>query len=150
MILTKVAIQHKETGFYLPEPHGAMGRGGSFVEPAQNCPLTPFRLFDTLHGAKCFFAAWLKGHHVCRRTEYDGEYDERIDIIPQSHRKREEFEFVTVHLIPQDRLIGYIDEIDGRKMRIAAREGESNAFSPEVTTRESGLNIIPIFMGDFP
>lgn len=101
------AIKHKPTGFYLPEPLGRMGRGGSHTEPV-DCSgdnENP-RLFVTKLGASRALSAWLQGKFNAERTwESDGEgfgggyyVDDLPSVTPQPHRKKEEMEVVEFHL----------------------------------------------------
>ena len=95
------AVQHVPSGLYLPAANGRNGRGGSHVEPSDERP----RLFPTERGAKNYLASWLKGKYVADRGEYtggpdwDSEFYERIELIPQPHRKREEMAVVSLVLV---------------------------------------------------
>lgn len=91
------AIRHKPTGFYLPEPLGRLGRGGSHVEPtADQRP----RLFPTKRGAVLALGAWLKGkvHHSSGYDSFSQEHYESTHLEPVPSRKREEMEIVEVEL----------------------------------------------------
>lgn len=101
------AIMHKPTGFYLPEPAGREGRGGSHVEPV-DCSgdkANP-RLFQTERGAKSALGQWLRGKHMCSRghtipspDEMYGEYYEETEVVHQPHRKRDEMIVIPFQLV---------------------------------------------------
>ena len=72
--LTFYAIRHKPTGFYLPEPGGRLGRGGSHVNPTDPT-IQPPRIWHNRLGARNALSMWLKGKFVASRgQDYDGEY----------------------------------------------------------------------------
>ena len=100
------AIKHKPSGFYLPEPLGRMGRGGSHTEPV-DCSGNKEnpRLFPTKLGASRALSAWLQGKFNAEReweseNEYGGGYyvSALPSVTPQPHRKKEEMEVVEFHL----------------------------------------------------
>lgn len=100
------AILHKPTGFYLPEPTGREGRGGSHTEPV-NCigDVANPRLFTTERSASNALTQWLRGKHF-RYTETEGSYEEGyyevdgpLEVAHQPHRKREEMEIVPFFLV---------------------------------------------------
>jgi hypothetical protein len=95
-------IRHKPTGYYLPEPTGFGGRGGSHTEPADPEVTRP-RLFRSRRAATNALGQWLRGKHVrwfCV-DQFTGEYDEGVDIKPVSSRKAEDMEIAesTLNLI---------------------------------------------------
>jgi len=90
-------IRHIPTGNILPCAFGRLDRGGSHVEPASIKEELP-RLFSEKRYARGWLTVWLKGKHVKHSSySYDGEYDECIEIIPQPHRKREEYEIAPIY-----------------------------------------------------
>ena len=94
-------IKHKPTGYYLAEPRGRCGRGGSHVEP--NPDSEKARICRSLGSAKSVLGAWLKGKWVAHRSNYtsiDGEYDfdESFSIIPVPDRIRQDMEIVEVEV----------------------------------------------------
>ncbi len=100
------AIKHIPTGFYLPEPKGIRGRGGSFTEPV-DCSgdeQNP-RLFKTERSAKNALVQWLRGHHE-GITEYEEGYRYSIgaDVVHQPHRIKEDMEVVKFNLKEEDYL----------------------------------------------
>ncbi|MDR3436385.1 hypothetical protein [Telmatospirillum sp.] len=102
-MITLYAIQHKPTGFFLPEPGGRMGRGGSHVEPTDPDIKVP-RTFPTKRGAQNALAMWLKGKFVASRgvsEDHEGnrDYYENLEVIPQPNRKREEMAVVPMQLV---------------------------------------------------
>lgn len=104
------AIRQISTGFYLPEPTGRMGRGGSHTEPvdcSQNGP-NP-RLFKTALSAQRALTAWLKGKHVANMEwesegwEYPSYRVQNGTIINhQPERKKEDMQIVRFELIALD------------------------------------------------
>ena len=90
--LTFYAIRHKPTGFYLPEPGGRLGRGGSHVNPTDPT-IQPPRIWHNRLGARNALSMWLKGKFVASRgQDYDGEYWEDLSVIPAPERKAEDME----------------------------------------------------------
>lgn len=97
------AIRHKPSGFYLPQPNGFAGRGGSFTEPV-DCSGTTInpRLFKSKIGARNALTQWLRGKHF-PQYDYDDNGCRYIiggDPLPQPHRKKEEMEIVEFALVP--------------------------------------------------
>ena len=65
---TYFAIQHKQTGYLMPEKGGKRARGGyTYDEPT---PLYPPRLFNTPQAAQMALTWWLKGA-AYTHIEYD-------------------------------------------------------------------------------
>lgn len=98
------AIRHIPTGFFLPEPKGAMGRGGSWTEPTDPNKEDP-RLFRSERSANSALTQWLRGKHkAIMGWDIDdcggaiAEYQEGVDVIPVPGRKRDEMEIVPVYL----------------------------------------------------
>ena len=104
------AIRQISTGFYLPEPVGRMGRGGSHVEPVDCSQDGPNpRLFKTELSAQRALTAWLMGKHEANmQLESEGwEYlsywvQVGTNIIPQPERKKEDMQIVRFELIELD------------------------------------------------
>ena len=95
------AIQHVPTGFYLPNPKGYSGRGGSFVEIADPNLVQP-RLFISEYAAKRALGAWLRGKHEGKHDWDEGyKYTIGYTIVPVPNRKREEMAVVEIVLQPQ-------------------------------------------------
>ena len=100
------AILYVPTGFFLSEPVGRYGRGGSHVEPVNCSGNEPNpRLFQTERSAKAALTQWLRGKHMCSRgyhtagiDEMCGEYFEETEIVPQPHRKRNEMLVIPFNL----------------------------------------------------
>ena len=95
--LTKYAIRHVPTGFYLPEPKGRAGRGGSHLEPADPKKHHP-RLCHTERQAKIVLTVWLQGKVHCYRYGNEYDFSEDIEVKPVASRKREDMEIVPVTL----------------------------------------------------
>lgn len=95
-------IKHKPTGYYLPEPVGRMGRGGSHTEPDPDS--NNARIFRTPRAAKNALTAWLRGKVVAHRgmssggPDFYAEYYEDLELVPVPSRKREEMEIVELEL----------------------------------------------------
>lgn len=104
-VVKRWAIRRKSDGYYIPQPAGRNGRGGSHVEPID--PETSWenvRLFHTEPAAKIALNAWLKGQWVASRgTSYDWysgdpEYYEETSIHPVPTRDAEDMEVVPVEV----------------------------------------------------
>lgn len=98
MIIKYYFIRHKPTGYFLPEPAGRMGRGGSWVEPCNPGDKIP-RLFHTKLSAQRALSSWLRGrvHHssgVYHDWEGAPDYWEENSIEKVSSRKRDEMEII--------------------------------------------------------
>jgi hypothetical protein len=101
---TLYAIRQKSTGYYLPEPTGRAGRGGSHTEPVpESC--NNVRLFSSSLSAKRALTSWLQGKFVnvigYEPEEWGGNvrpYVEGIEIQPQPHRVKEDMEIVSIQL----------------------------------------------------
>lgn len=101
------AIRHKPSGFYLPEPEGYGGRGGSFVKPVDCSGDGPNpRIFKHMRSAKAALNQWLRGeHHGITEgdwNEWTGEYYSYTvgaDIVPQLDRIRTDMEIVAFNLM---------------------------------------------------
>ena len=92
----KFAIRHIPTGYYLPEPKGRYGRGGSWVKPVDANYELP-RLFNTLRGAKIALTAYCKGEHDGDYEDVDGLYwCIGYNIVPHTQRVRADFEIVQI------------------------------------------------------
>lgn len=107
-VVTFWVIRHKPTGGYLPQPHGRMGRGGSWVEPVLYDPDnwdTEPRLCTSKRSATGVLTQWLRGkvHHSSGSYEdhYSGgvEYYEENEIEYVPSRIREDMEIVSLHLV---------------------------------------------------
>ena len=102
--ITLWAIRRKSDGYYIPNPLGRNGRGGSFVEPVQPDALANIRLFHIERAAKIALKAWLQGHWVTSRgqsTDYFSggtEYYEDTNIVPVEGRNADNMEVVEVTL----------------------------------------------------
>lgn len=100
------AIRHKPTGFFLPNPKGKGGNGGSFVEPVDGNEEVP-RLFHKKQSAKAALTAWLRGHHYATWGYDDGDgfswgsgqYVEDISVKPVPGRNKEDMEIVAFQLV---------------------------------------------------
>lgn len=93
--ITLFLIRHNPTGFYLPEPAGRMGRGGSHIEPVNPTAERP-RIFPSKLSASRALSQWLRGKHH-RKWDHDwetGHVEDRVIIEPIPSRKREEMEIV--------------------------------------------------------
>lgn len=111
------AIKHKPTGFYLPEPKGKMGRGGSYLEPISPDVERP-RLFSTERAAKNALIQWVRGKH---KGIYEWEYDETFgrsyqitagtEVIPVPDRIKEDMEVVPIFLCTQEISNGTTTEV---------------------------------------
>uniref|UniRef100_UPI0032195AA1 hypothetical protein n=1 Tax=Chryseobacterium sp. TaxID=1871047 RepID=UPI0032195AA1 len=90
------AIRHIPTGFYLPEPTGYGGRGGSFSEPV-DCSLdgpNP-RLFTSMLSAKRALTQWLRGEHHGEFEYEDGyKYSTGATVVFKPERIKEDMEVV--------------------------------------------------------
>lgn len=101
---TLYAIRQKSTGYYLPEPNGKAGRGGSHTEPVPEEHYT-VRLFKTKLSAKRALTSWLQGKHVSvigyQSDHWGGKtysYQEGVEIKPQPHRVKTDMEVVSIQL----------------------------------------------------
>jgi hypothetical protein len=103
--MIRYAIKHIPTGYYIPEPEGRAGRGGSHTEPHPNS--NDARLFKTERSAKLFLGSWLKGKYVADRgysaghpgNDWEQDYWEEIHIVPQPNRKREDMEIIKLEIL---------------------------------------------------
>lgn len=93
------AIRHKHSGYYLPNPKGKNGSGGSFVEPVNPDVELP-RLFLTHRSANSALTQWLKGHHIATWDCGDEgpAFVDSITLKPQPNRHKEDWEIVEIHL----------------------------------------------------
>lgn len=98
MIIKYYFIRHNPTGYFLPEPTGRMGRGGSHVEPTNPGERMP-RLFHSKLSAQRALSSWLRGrvHHRCGYShDWEGNRDDyeenEIEKVPS--RKKEEMEII--------------------------------------------------------
>lgn len=91
-------IKDITTGYYMLDPKGHSGRGGSFMEPISDKDQA--RIFRSKRSAKVALGAWLRGKHMSDR-EYEDDYSYTVGytIIPVEHRKREHMEIVEVSII---------------------------------------------------
>lgn len=97
------AIRHTPTGFYLPEPTGRSGRGGSFVEPVDCSGNGPNpRTFKSWIAANRALVQWVRGHHEGDH-EYEDGYRYCIGAVvkPQPHRVKADMNIVPMDLIVQ-------------------------------------------------
>ena len=98
-MLIKFAVKHKPTGYYIPQPEGRQGRGGSFEEP--NPDQNRVRLFKSERAARIFITTWCKGKHY-GETEYDdytgGSYTIGYSITPEPSRIFEDMEIVKLEI----------------------------------------------------
>lgn len=97
MTLSLFLIRHNPTGFYLPEPAGRMGRGGSHVEPVDAASERP-RIFPSKLSATRALAQWLRGkHHRDWHADWEtGDVEDGVSIEPVPSRKRDEMEIVEI------------------------------------------------------
>jgi len=104
-IIIRYGIRRIKDGYYMPQPKGRDGRGGSFMEPED--PTAPFievRLFNTERAARSALVQWCRGkhHHVVveavswRESPIPSDADEYTDIEEVPGRKREDFEIVPI------------------------------------------------------
>lgn len=101
------AIMHIPTGYFLPEPKGYGGRGGSFTEPVDcnNDDVNP-RMFKTERAAKAALGQWLRGHH---HGEHETDWDEwtgksyscciGATVVHRPDRKREHMKIIPFKLV---------------------------------------------------
>lgn len=96
--MERFAIRRRGTNLYLPHRPG--GRGYSNDEPVDaDLPVGP-RLFWNRLSAERALTAWLQGvwvKHTSSGTQWE-DYDERIKVQPQPHRRREDMEIVRIVL----------------------------------------------------
>lgn len=108
--ITFWAIRHIPTGHYLPQPLGRMRRGGSHVEPVKHMvgePSTEPRLFTTKRSASSALGQWMRGKAFASRgmssghpgNDWESDYYEDIEVIPQPHRVREDMEIIPINLV---------------------------------------------------
>lgn len=106
--ITYWLVRHTPTGNYLPQPHGRMGRGGSWVEPVAHDPSnfeTEPRVMTSKRSATGVLTQWLRGrvHHSSGTHEdhYSGgfEYyeDNEYELVPT--RIKADMEIVSVNLV---------------------------------------------------
>jgi hypothetical protein len=102
-VITKWAIRRKLDGYYLPQPVGRNGRGGSRVEPIN--PVNNWeniRLLASEQAAKIALNAWLKGEWITHRSAGDYwagiEPDEETTIHALRRRRAEDMEVVAVEV----------------------------------------------------
>lgn len=102
--ITYWAIKRKTDGFYLPQPIGRNGRGGSYMEPTDpKEPKMKIRFFHSQIGAKNALTAWLKGEHLrswgpSSLESFFDDGEELIDVKPRPDRKREDMEIVELKI----------------------------------------------------
>lgn len=96
-------IRHKPTGWYMPEPLGRMGRGGSHTEPD---PISDnARIFRSKRAATNALSSWLRGKvhatrgHSSGGPDYMDEYYEDLSIEKIASRKKDLMEIVEVELV---------------------------------------------------
>ncbi len=96
------AIQHTATGYFLPEPSGFAGRGGSYVEPVDcSQEFDNPRLFKSKLAATRALNAWVKGKWV-KKLEYEYNdftgggfyYQDGVECIPVECRNKNDFDIV--------------------------------------------------------
>lgn len=101
--LTKWGLRRKTDGFYMPQPKGRNGRGGSYMEP-QDPKAIGFepRLFSSPQAAHNALIAWLKGEYYKEVNntgipwDFGDETEETIKIRPKPDRKRSDMEIVSI------------------------------------------------------
>lgn len=103
--LIKYALRRKSDGFYMPRAEGRNGRGGSYMEPANPASkANEVRLFDSSKAATIALKAWCKGKWVASRgqsssgPDFESEYYEDLEIVPQPGRSFEDFSVVAVEV----------------------------------------------------
>lgn len=91
-------IRHKPTGFIIPCADGKLGRGGSWVEPADPKLALP-RVFTAKKYAKGWLTSWCKGAMTMHwSTDWEsGHQDGRNELVEKPHRKREEYEICPIY-----------------------------------------------------
>lgn len=101
--IIRYAIRRISDGFYMPQPFGRNGRGGSSGEPADpNHAATQIRLFHNKQAAIRSLSAWLKGEWVTRRGNHHDnwssaeEYYEETEIVHKPDRNKDDMEVVAV------------------------------------------------------
>ena len=94
------AIRQISTGFFLPNPKGRHGRGGSFTEP-KDPDVEPPRLFKNKKAAGACLIQWAKGkHHASWDSDDNGNsYVDDITIEPVPKRNIHDMEVVEVELV---------------------------------------------------
>jgi hypothetical protein len=106
--LIKYAIRRKSDGFYIPQPLGRNGRGGSHMEPEDpNLPETEVRLFKSEAAARISMNAWLKGRWITEHghdpghpgNDWESEDYEETRIEPVEGRNKEDMEVVPVEVV---------------------------------------------------
>lgn len=108
MKLIEYAVRVKRTHKYLPRPQRRDGRGGSHLEPVDFSDRSTWpkrytkdmqiRSYTTERAAKNLLSSWLKGKFVCYRYADYEDYDEDMELRPQSHRKAEDMEIVQIEI----------------------------------------------------
>lgn len=100
-VVIRYGIRRISDGFYMPQPNGRGGRGGSFMEPED--PLLPFcevRLFHSERAAKSALAQWRRGKHWHKVTggSWDTDADEYTSIEHVPGRDTEVFDIVPIRI----------------------------------------------------
>jgi len=97
----RYAIRQKSTGYFLPD-HSANRRGYTHDQPlpAEHCKYG-IRLFPSRRAASIALTVYLKGAYTWR--EYGSGFDPydidvRLEPVPQSNRKADDFEVVEYKL----------------------------------------------------
>ena len=98
------AVKHKPTGYYLPDPTGRNGRGGSHVSPHPDS--NQARLFRSERSAKIYISTYCHGKYVASRgmspghpgNDWESDYYEDISIIPVADRRKEDFEIIPLEI----------------------------------------------------
>lgn len=99
------AVKHKPSGHYMPEPTGRSGRGGSHVEPDPDS--NNARLFTSVRSAKIYISTYCLGKFIASRgmspghpgNDWEVDYYEDIDIIPQPDRNKEDYQIIELEII---------------------------------------------------
>ena len=98
--MTYYCIRHIPSGKIIPCANGRMDRGGSHVEPSDPDEHLP-KVFSAPRYAKGWLTTWLKGAvvHSSGYDSFSGEYYEETELVPKPHRKREEYEIITLSFL---------------------------------------------------
>lgn len=117
--VTKWAIRRNSDSFFMEQPIGRNGRGGSFAQLIDpNVNWQNVRLFHNKHAASIALRAWLKGeyHRYTSAGDFFGGEDpiDETTIVPQPLRDPADMEVVKVTVIlPQHHSRKPVKTLDG-------------------------------------